>query len=234
MSPENMPEIKNSYALAVMVKSPEPLAVKTRLTPPISPEDAAGLYGCLIDDTFTNLMRLQAVDIYCAYAPADAEEKLRERVPVQVCLFPQEGADLGERLLRVFKRLFGLGYAAVAVIGSDSPDLPIGYIEEALGLLADDGSHRLVLGPARDGGYYLIAMNALTEAPFSGISWSTPLVLTETIANAQKDSMSVTLLRRWHDIDEPVDLHILEDNPMTPASARFMRDRGLPGLLKSC
>lgn len=214
-----------------MLKSPVAGAVKTRLTPPIPFEDAVGLYRCFIEDTFAGIASVCSADIYAAFAPADAEQDIKEMIPSNARLMPQEGPDLGVRLTGIFERLFDSGYSKVVVIGSDSPDIPAAYIEDAFVQLACAG-RRLVLGPAADGGYYLIGMNSFMPPLFVGIPWSTSSVLEATIVTAKSHSIPVTLLRRWHDIDEPDDLLTLVDNSQAPASARYMRDRGIIRLLK--
>lgn len=219
-------------AVAVMLKSPDSGAVKTRLTPPISSEDAAGLYRCFIKDTFAGISSIgDSIDTFAAFVPAGAERAIKKIVPDNARLILQEGKDLGERLSGVFERLFDLGYSKIVIIGSDSPDIPVAYIEDAFAQLAVAGS-RLVLGPASDGGYYLIGMNSFMPAPFIGIPWSKASVLEATIKAAKSSSIAITLLRRWHDIDEVDDLAILIDNPKTPASACYLRDNGIVRLLK--
>ncbi|MBI5886651.1 MAG: TIGR04282 family arsenosugar biosynthesis glycosyltransferase [Deltaproteobacteria bacterium] len=218
-------------AIVVMLKSPEAGAVKTRLTPPIPFEDAAGLYRCFIEDTFMRIAGIGATDVYAAFTPANAEADIKGLIPPDVRLMRQDGDDLGARLSNVFERLFDSGHPRVVVIGSDSPDIPAAYVEDAFAELCGAGQ-RIVIGPARDGGYYLVGMNGFTPAPFTGVPWSTASVLEATLDLARSHSIAVTLLRRWHDIDEPDDLMQLIDNPNAPASARYMRDRGLIRLLK--
>ncbi|MBI5562348.1 MAG: TIGR04282 family arsenosugar biosynthesis glycosyltransferase [Deltaproteobacteria bacterium] len=221
----------NNCAIAVMVKAPVPGSVKTRLCPPLTPSDAAGLYRCFVEDTFVNLSVVNGVDVHAACAMPGAEGGIGWFSNAVLRRFPQEGAGLGARMQNVFKRLFAEGYAKVCVIGSDSPDLPMEYVEDAFRYL--DGGQRLVLGPATDGGYYLIAMNEPLETPFRAISWSTALVLSETISNAATDALPITLLRRWHDMDGPADLIHLKDNPKTLASTAFIRERGLWRLIEA-
>jgi hypothetical protein len=141
-------------------------------------------------------------------------------------LVEQEGSGLGERIKNLFKLLFERGYNKVAVVGSDSPDLPIEYIREAFGLL--DETTGLVLGPALDGGYYLVALQVLFPALFDGIDWSTPEVLAQTLERARGGSIGYRLLRPWHDIDTAEDLRFLRDNPMTPESAAYIAGLSTP------
>jgi len=216
----------NKNVIAVMLKYPDAGAVKTRLAPAISSEDAAGLCRCFIVDTFANIAPVCSTDVFAAFTPTEAEQDVKDLVPPDVSLMAQEGHDLGSRLTRVFERLFDAGYSSVVVIGSDSPDIPAAYIEDAFAQLEGAGG-RLVLGPAKDGGYYLVGMNGFLSAPFIDIPWSTASVLEATLAAARAHSIAVTLLRRWHDIDEPDDMAVLVDNPRTPASARYIQDRGI-------
>lgn len=215
--------MKNQNALAIMLKVPEPGKVKTRLVPPLSYDDAAALYRCFLKDIFGKVSGFRDIDIYAAYTPPGMEEKLSSTVPGNIKLFPQEGFGLGERIYNVFKYLFAKGYKKVAVIGSDSPDLPPEYIKEPFSLL--DNTVDLVLGPAKDGGYYLVAMDKLLCAPFVNIPWSTGIVLRETIKRAEESALSYKLSSRWHDIDTPDDLSILKDNPGCPASSEFLKDK---------
>ncbi|MBI5237376.1 MAG: TIGR04282 family arsenosugar biosynthesis glycosyltransferase [Deltaproteobacteria bacterium] len=223
-------------ALAVMLRPPKSGSVKTRLVPLLTHEEAAVLYECLIRDTFKSIVTLNGIDIFAACArgthtrgthaehgSGSGEEKIIDGlIPKGVEIFRQEGMDLGHRIHNVFKALFDKGYKKAAIIGSDSPDLPPEYIEEAFGLLSCNGVG-LVLGPAIDGGYYLVALDKPNAAIFEGIPWSTDAVLEETIKRATAEAIEFRLLRRWHDIDTPQDLKFLEDNPNAPASSAFIR-----------
>lgn len=216
----------NSDSLAVMLKSPFPGKVKTRLCPPLSPLQACRLYEFFIADIFASVVKLKGVDIFVAYTPPEAENKITGLIPRGVPSFPQEGASLGERIYNVFKVLFEKGYKRSAVIGSDSPDMPLTYIKEAFKSL--DGSEaNLVLGPARDGGYCLIAMDSLFDSPFVSIPWSTGDVLEETIKRARENSIRFKLLRPWHDIDTAEDLKMLKDSKKAPRSSHYLKSIGI-------
>ncbi len=212
-------------ALAVMLKAPEPGFVKTRLVPPLSYGQAALLYECLIRDTFGKLAALEGVDVFGAYTPAGAEDRIKGMAPGGTLFFPQEGADLGERMFNVFMRLFGLCYKRAVIIGSDIPDLPPGRVAEAFRAL--EAGEGLVLGPADDGGYYLIGADAPHEPLFRGIDWSTERVLGQTMERAKESGLGIRLLEAWHDIDDIKDLRLLKDSTEAPRSARFLRDSGI-------
>lgn len=207
-------------ALVIMLKAPRPGSVKTRLVPPLSHEEAAGLYRCFLLDIFNSVLRLKGVSVYAAYAP-EGWEDLTGLIPNDVEAFPQEGRGLGRRILNVFKRLFAEGHEKITVIGSDSPDLPLDCIKEAFALL--DERVKLVLGPAEDGGYYLVAMNGSNYRLFTGIRWSTKDALQDTIKKARHYSIEFKLLGPWHDIDTAEDLRYLKKSRSAPLSSGFLR-----------
>lgn len=210
----------NMDALAVMIKYPQPGRVKTRLAPPLSYSQAAALYRRFIADIFTTVRGLESVDIFTAYTPESPIKETLQMIPQGIEAFSQEGDGLGCRMYSVFKWLFEKDYKKVAIIGSDSPDLPKEYIEEAFSLL--DENNGVVLGPAKDGGYYLIAMNRLTEAPFSVINWSTATVLDETVKRLIEGGLGYRLINTWHDIDTAEDLQFLKDSQNAPESSEFI------------
>ena len=208
----------NDNALAVMVKAPVPGSVKTRLVPPLTIEQAARLYECLVKDTFASIAAIKGVDIYAAYlGPLDA---ISGMVPQWAVPIAQRGDGLGERMYDILRRLFERGYARCAVVGSDLPDLPARYVEEAFAMI--DGDVRLALGPATDGGYYLVACDGPYEPIFTSIRYSTPTVLQEMIAKARENNIKCALVSPWHDIDYAGDLPRLQSNPRAPLSSAYM------------
>lgn len=194
-----------SKALIVFAKRPSPGRVKTRLTPPLSPEDAAGLYQCMLLDILAKTSQMAGVDRLLFYEQGEgASDFFAETVGTGES-YPQEGEGLGERLAAAFERTFGLGYDAAAVIGTDSPHLPAAFIEQTFDLLDDPGVDA-VFGPAEDGGYYLLAMKRLHRELFEGIPWSTDEVLKESLARAAAAGIATALLPLWHDVDTAADL----------------------------
>ena len=141
-------------------------------------------------------------------------------IPAGVEAFAQEGKTLGVGISNGFRRLFSSGYGKVVVIGSDSPDIPRRYVEEAFNAL-DKVS--LVLGPANDGGYYLVGMDRFDERPFAGIPWSTSRVMDETLMRANSHRITFEVISEWHDYDSFDDLALLRDNPGAPASSAFLK-----------
>lgn len=203
-----------------MLKVPEPGAVKTRLVPPLSYEEASGLYTCFLKDIFEKVSRLKGVRVYASYTPAWAAESISGMVPDSIEIFPQEGVDLGERMYNAFKTLFDRGHKLVSLIGSDSPDMPLEFIEESFRLL---GPARVALGPAEDGGYYLMSMDEPITAPFVNMRWSNNTVLRETLKRLDEKSVRYELLDPWHDIDRVEDLPLLKENGLAPRSCEFLR-----------
>ncbi|HHL40070.1 MAG TPA: glycosyltransferase [Deltaproteobacteria bacterium] len=223
-------------ALAVMFKAPEAGRVKTRLVPPLTADEAASLYRSFLADTFALASAVEGADRFGVYSPDDALSRVRALVPPGWRLEPQRGRDLGERLLRLFAGLFARGYARAAVIGGDSPDLPPRLIAEAFSRL--DGGDDVVLVPADDGGYCLIAMSGPHGAPFREVPWSSERVLDVTVARLEEAGLRFSLLEPWRDVDRPGDLAALMESAAAPASRAWLEKAGvalrLRAARKSC
>jgi uncharacterized protein len=186
--------------LIIFAKEPRPGQVKTRLSPPLSPEEAAGLYHRFIQDILDEMARVPEMRLAVAFSPETAQGFFRGLAPPGTNLFPQEGADLGERMARAFARNFAAGFAPVLLRGSDVPDLPAAVVSEAGAVLAA-GQAQVVLGPCPDGGYYLVGLSAPQPRLFQGPAWSSSTVLTDTLYLAQQLGLRVHLLPPWPDID---------------------------------
>src|SRR3954471_11776657 len=145
-------------ALAVMTKAPQPGRVKTRLTPPLSPEEAAALNICFLRDTAQAILsgarggKAQGVGVY---TPVSSEAAYRGILPDEFILVPQRGDAFGERLLAATDDLLQLGFDAVCLIDSDSPTVPGSAFAQAVEFLSLP-QDSVVLGPSDDGGYCLI------------------------------------------------------------------------------
>ncbi len=199
-------------ALIIFAKAPIPGQVKTRLCPPLTPDEAATLHGSCVLDTLERTARSAkthalSCDRYLACAPAStlAFFKIME-ARHKVALLDQSGEDLGIRMSRAFEAVFAQGYRQVVLVGTDVPTLPLDYYALALGLLA---SHDLVLGPARDGGYYLIGLKRLIADLFISIPWSTDRVCATTQHIAARLGLTTALLPEWRDLDTIDDLQAL-------------------------
>ena len=210
-----------SSALGVMVKAPRAGEVKTRLVPPLTLLEAAGLYEAFLKDISLRLKSLSDIDVHIFFTPNDAEAELSLIFEGYSSFIPQSSGNLGERLKSAFDTLFNKGYEDVAIIGSDSPDLPLEYIEEAFSRSSSKKAE-VVLGPAKDGGYYLVAMRAKHYSIFNDISWSTPGVLDETLKRAGVDDIKVVLLKEWYDIDMVEDLALIKGSVEAVFTSDFM------------
>jgi len=213
-------------ALAVMVKVPLPGNVKTRLTPLLTEEEAAGLYRSFVTDLFVNIKGSElSADIFTAITPPGDKGDFAGLIPDDVDSFLQAGEGLGQRIQNVFTCLFDKGYGKAVVTGSDSPDMPIAFIEEALTAL-DEPDVDIVFGPTHDGGYYLVAASRPMAAPFVDIQWSGSTVLEETLERVKAAELGFRLLEPWHDMDRPTDLKLLLDSDDAPCSRAFVEDLG--------
>ena len=201
-------------ALIVMAKQPQPGATKTRLHPYLSGQEAADLYRCFLLDTLELMKQVDGSQPIIAYSPAEAEPYFREIAPPGFGFVGQEGADLPERLDNVLSHYLERGYGQAVVMDSDSPTLPLAYLEQAFHEL-DEPTADVVLGPCDDGGYYLIGLKSRCSALFHGLVMSTPTVLEETLSRAQEQGLRVASLPPWYDVDTAESLGRLEEELRT-------------------
>jgi rSAM/selenodomain-associated transferase 1 len=186
--------------LIIFAKEPRPGQVKTRLSPPLSPKEAAQLYHSFLQDILEEMARVPEVRLAMAFSPPGAQVIFRGLAPPGTDLFPQEGGDLGERMARAFARGFAAGFGPVILRGSDVPDLPAAVVWKAREVLAA-GRAQVVLGPCPDGGYYLVGLSEPQPPLFQGPAWSSSTVLTDTLHLARRLDLRVHLLPTWPDID---------------------------------
>jgi rSAM/selenodomain-associated transferase 1 len=192
-------------ALAVMLRVPGAEPVKTRLHPALGRGPATLLYRCLLLDTLDIAARVVGASSVAAFSPLTAARTVAGLLPAGMGRVGQRGGDLGERMGNLIADLLAEGHPAALIIGSDLPALPVAYLEEAARVLAE-GAADVVLGPAEDGGYYLIGLRRAAPALFTDIAWSTAEVLTATRARARALGLCAYLLPPWHDVDTPDDL----------------------------
>ena len=199
-------------AISIVCKTPCSGASKTRLQPLLGPEGAAALSACFIRDVAAAVDAVPATvgrKGYAIYAPAGSEAALRPLVPADWGLVSREDADLGAVLLSSITGFLADGHDCALVINSDSPTLPPRLVATAIEALRLPGD-RLVLGPATDGGYYLIGLKRPHARLFEGVRWSTPEVLPATLDRAAEIGLPVTLLPVWYDIDDAETFGLLE------------------------
>lgn len=183
----------------MFAKAPVPGFVKTRLHTLLSPEEAARLYSAFVADSADTLAQTSAGRKIIAYTPASGLGAIRDllgEVTVEFEYLPQPDGDLGQRMDELLRDCFDEGVERAVVVGSDSPSLPSSIVDEALTLLQ---SHRTVLGPCVDGGYYLLGQSSPDERVFDNVDWSTGQVLEQTLANLQGEPLG--LLPPWYDVD---------------------------------
>jgi uncharacterized protein len=204
------PAVGQARALVVVAKYPWTGAVKTRLAAAIGAEPACALYRAFLGDLDERL-RAAGYPPLWAYTPADAPFGALVGDPARC--FPQVGPDLNARLLNIFRGLLAAGWERVAIISSDSPHLPLRWLDAACRAL---DAYDVVLGPADDGGYSLVAMTAPHDV-FAGVTMSTPRVLAQTVALAEAQALRVHLLDSIFDVDEPADLPRLAAALQAPA-----------------
>ncbi len=196
--------------LVMMARRPEVGRVKTRLCPPLTPEQAVMLYTAFLHDLVELLRRIPAVHPLIAYTPDTAGDYFAALAP-DIARRPQRGIDLSARLATITTDLFDEGAPAIVIIGSDSPTLPGAYIEEAFAALTNGAD--LVLGPADDGGYYLVGLRRPIPTLFTNVVMSTPTVLHDTLVIARQLGLRTTLLAPWYDVDTFADLERLYADP---------------------
>lgn len=188
-------------SLIIMAKRPVPGQVKTRLCPPLMPDRAAAFGAAFLHDTCAMAQSAAAAEVILACAPPPEEAWFADAFP-SIPRISQRGADLGERLQNAVEEVCKRGSGSCVVIGSDSPDLPEAHLKTAFAALRAEGRRwDLVLGPAEDGGYYLIGLNRPEPRLFEEIAWSTDRVFAQTRARAQALGLRAFLLPSWPDVD---------------------------------
>ncbi len=185
--------------LLVFLKAPRHGTVKTRLATTLGHDLALVAYRELVAITLGNLAGLApAIDVELRFAPDDAEAELASWLQPGWRAVPQGAGNLGNRLARAFQNAFADSCPRVVVIGSDCPYLTADDIRAAFEALAQS---EVVLGPATDGGYWLLGMRNFRPELFSGIDWSTSQVRAQTLARAHAAGLRVTELRQLSDVD---------------------------------
>jgi rSAM/selenodomain-associated transferase 1 len=188
----------------VFVRAPQPGRVKTRLAAALGPDAALRVYRRLAEHAVHQaLALLPSASLRIHYTPAYARPAVAGWLGAGAEYVPQHGGDLGERMRTAFDEAFAAGHAPVVVIGSDLPALSTAHLHEALAALR---TRDAVLGPARDGGYWLLGLRRPLPRVFHDIPWSTPGVLARTLERLRDQGVEPALLEELADVDEAADV----------------------------
>jgi rSAM/selenodomain-associated transferase 1 len=221
--------VEQKACVVIFVRSPDKGTVKTRLTAVLDEDTALDLYRRFVLDLLRTVSHGNFGLRICFY-PAESGKKLADWLGREYVYIAQQGKDLGERMENAFLAAFAEGFQRVALVGSDIPDLSGEIFEEAINALA---SKDAVIGPAIDGGYYLIGFNSdrfLTEV-IKNIDWGTPSVFQRTMSMLHRNRYEVGVLPRWRDIDTYDDLiAFMRNHELTRAgqllTLDYLRARG--------
>lgn len=228
--------------IAVMAKAPQPGRAKTRLVPPLTPQIAAALSAAFLRDMTENLAlaaREAPIQGWVAYAPAGLESLFDGMLAPGTRLLLADGKAVtaprvqgfGRCLLHAVEALLAAGHRSACVLNSDSPTLPTALLRQAAEALAKPGD-RVVLGPAEDGGYYLLGVKAAHVHLFEEVAWSTSCVAVQTRDRVRELGLELVELASWYDVDDAAALRRLigelegrgSDNPLAPYRAMTTRE----------
>jgi rSAM/selenodomain-associated transferase 1 len=225
-------------AIAVMAKAPRPGHCKTRLVPPLTPEQAAAMSAAFLRDITENIAaaaKREAIYGCIAYAPAGLEHLFDGLLADGTGFVLADGSPempagiqgFGKCLYHAIHSLLADGFGAAIVLNSDSPTLPTAILARAAALLAEPGE-RAVLGPAEDGGYYLLGVKSAHAHLFTDIAWSTTDVAAQTRQRARDIDLPLVELPEWYDVDDSASLYRLIDDLAAPASAAALHSFAAP------
>jgi uncharacterized protein len=212
----------NKKCVLVFIKFPERGKVKSRLSEAFDADMVLALYECFVFDLLETLKK-ETYSLKICFSPPEAYDSVVRWIGKGYTYMPQKGDNLGERMKNAFMDTFSEGYPEVVLIGSDIPDLNVEVLHEAFAFDLYDAS----IGPASDGGYYLIGFTNRTFLPeiFTGTEWGTDKVLQQTMELFKRHQYTVRVLPVWHDVDRPEDVQALYSrNTYTAfAASRTMR-----------
>lgn len=220
---EHPADLGRRHCVIVFVKAPLPGKVKTRLARHMDALPAARLYQCFVEDILAMLAGC-GTTVRIFFHPREARYLISTWLGPQQHYQAQSGDCLGMKMARAFAKTFSQGFNRVLLIGTDFPDLPAEVIQEGLAQL---DRHDAVIGPTFDGGYYLMGLKPETHADqwFERIAWSTPTVLTETMARFRAHGLRVHRLTQWRDIDTWDDLQLFIDRALSKGPGSAVKTR---------
>jgi rSAM/selenodomain-associated transferase 1 len=201
---ESLHKKTNNDGILFFIKYPEQGKVKSRLIPKLNTDFILRLYQSFVEDTLHTL-KATPFDIIICYHPKEKHAAFKRWLGSSYHYHSQHGNNLGERISDSYTYWFNQGYTNLIVIGSDSPDIPASLLTNAFQQLT---THQAVIGPTRDGGYYLLGFTATGFNPgvFHNIPWSTPKVFTTTMEKLTDITRSIHILPPWRDVDTYDDL----------------------------
>lgn len=187
-----------NHILLIFLKYPEPGKVKTRLSQDIGKDKAAEIYSWMAETVVHDLAKSNLHETIIFFDPPERKKEVEDWLNVGYRLFPQEGKSLGERMTNAFDKTFPLGAEKAIIIGTDCVEISDEIISQAFDAL---DLVDVVIGPAEDGGYYLLGMTKPTPEIFDDIDWSTELVLNQTLKKIEEQGLRFVLLKKLRDID---------------------------------
>ncbi len=216
--------------LGVFVKQPVPGRVKTRLAADVGPARAAAVYAAFVEDLLQRCRGIGDRRIL-AFAPdtPPARDWAGTQAAGQYELWAQPDGDLGQRMAAFFCHAFQTGARRVVLLGSDSPNLPLSTLAQAFDRLEEAD---VVIGPAADGGYYLVGQSGRARDVFQSTDWSTDRVFEQTVCQVRRDSATLGLLPVWYDVDTVAEARMLlghldaaelSGEPLLPKTAATLR-----------
>jgi rSAM/selenodomain-associated transferase 1 len=219
--------MSNTSLVILFVKTPVKGRVKTRLARDLEGDIVLRLYESMVLDT-VGMLKNSGFPFRICVSPPDGVEEARTWLGTDYAFMPQTGDDLGERMEQAFVRVFSEGFREAVLIGSDIPGLSSGIVREAFASLS---GHDAVIGPANDGGYYLIGFTRRAFCPeiFHSMPWSTPAVFGETLGRLASASRRVHVLPECIDVDTREDLITLlqrKDRHVPPRTLALLRRHG--------
>ena len=218
-------------AVVIMAKHPYASEVKTRLSACLDAAARAHLYRAFLADKLAQVRSLTEVACVIAYAPVAGRDWFADFAGDDVLLWPQCEGDLGCRIDALFEQLLPRFPQGVMLVDSDTPTLPLAHLRAGVRALRTGAE--LVIGPALDGGYYLIGLSRGAPTLFDAIEWSSPRTRAQTLAAAARLGLSTQQLETWYDVDEPADLRRLQrelargDPSLSPHTRSALAELGL-------
>jgi hypothetical protein len=193
-----MTTVTPNHILLIFLKYPEPGKVKTRLAEDLGYEKATEIYSRMAESIIHNLSKSKEYKTIVFFDPPDRKREIENWLGKRYQLFAQEGKSLGERMVNAFNKTFSLGAKKAVIIGTDCVEISMEIVSQAFNSLDETD---VVLGPAEDGGYYILGMKKLIPEIFDDIRWSTSQVLVQTIDKIKENGLKFSLLKTLRDID---------------------------------